>query len=89
MANADVFKDVAIDEDEDERSLQAGVDGMKGHIITKGVVSLEKLYDLQEQFQGPRNNKTHSSNTRHELINLGIEKDPKFVNLGTCCTQQE
>lgn len=25
----------------------------------------------------------------HEQINLGTEKDLKFVNLGTCCTPQE
>ena len=89
MANTDVFKDVAIDENEHECSLQVGSDGMKGHIIIKGVVSLEKIYDLQERFQGPRNSMTHSSTMRHELINLGTEKDSKYVNLGTCCTQQE
>lgn len=89
MANVDTFRDVAIDEDEHERSLQAGADIKKGHLIPKGVVSLEKLYGLQECFQGPRNNKTHNSTMMHKLINLGIEQDPKFVNLGTCCMQQE
>ena len=89
MANADIFKDAAIDVDEHDLSLQAGANDMKGHIITKDVVSLEKLYDLQDQFQGPRNNKTHISTMRHELINLGTKKVLKFVNLGTCCTQQE
>lgn len=48
MVNDDTFKDAAIDEDEHEQSLQAGVDIKKGHLIPKGVVSLEKLYDLQE-----------------------------------------
>ena len=25
----------------------------------------------------------------HELINLGIQQDPKFMNLGMCCMQEE
>lgn len=89
MANGDVFKDVAIDDDEHEHSLQAEAGNRKGHLITKGVVTLEHIFDLQEHFQGSRNNKTHSSTMMHELINLGIEQDMTFVNLGTCCTQQE
>lgn len=48
MANNEIFKDVAIDDDEYKRSLQAGGDDMKGHIITKGVVSLENIYDMEE-----------------------------------------
>jgi len=85
MANTNVFKDAVIDDDKHECSLQAEVGNMKCHIITKDVESLENLYDLQEWFQGQRNIKTHSSTMRHELINLGAEQDPKFVNLGTCC----
>ena len=61
IANIDVFKDAAIDDDEHERSLQAEAGNMKSHIITKGVASLEKLYEMQERLQAPRNNKTHSS----------------------------
>jgi len=87
MANTDVFKDAAIDEDEHEQSLQVGVDDKKGNLIPKGVVSLEKLYDLQNHFQGPRNNKIHSSTITHEQINLGTKQDPKFFNLGTSCIQ--
>lgn len=56
MANTDTFKDAAIDKYEHEQSSQAGEDIKKGHLIPKGVVSLENLYDLQECFQGPRNN---------------------------------
>ena len=89
MANVDVFKDASIHDDEHESSLQVKASSKKGHLITKTMATLEKLYDLQEHFQGPRNNKTHNSTMRHELINLGAEQDPKFVNLGTCCTQQE
>lgn len=50
MANVDVFKDAAIDEDEHEQSLQAGVDDKKGNLIPKGVVSLENIYDLKNRF---------------------------------------
>jgi len=55
----------------------------------KGVASLEKIYDLQEHFHGPRNKKTHSSTMMHNMINLGTEQDLKFINIGTCCIQQE
>ena len=66
MANVDVFKDAVIDEDEHEQSLQVVADDKKGNLIPKGVVSLEKLYELQNHFQGPRNNKTHSSTMMQE-----------------------
>eukprot|EP00253_Pinus_taeda_P020322 PITA_20322 len=81
MANTNVFKDAVIDDDEHERSLKVEASNRKGHLITKGVATLEKIYELQEHFQGPRNNKTHSSTMRHEPINLGTEHNPKFVNL--------
>ena len=47
MANVVVFKDVTIDEDKNEQSLQVADDDKKGNLIPKGVVSLENLYDLQ------------------------------------------
>jgi len=46
MANSDVFKDIGIDEDVHEQSLQVGANDKKGNLIPKGVVSLEKIYDL-------------------------------------------
>lgn len=70
MANFDVFKDVAVDNDKHKCSLQEKSCNRKGHFITKGVASLEKIYDLQEHFKGLRNSKTHSSTMMHELINL-------------------
>ena len=33
--------------------------------------------------------KTHSSSLQFELINLGTETNPKFVNLGKCCSPTE
>jgi len=89
MANTDIFKDVAIDEDMHEQSLEDTVGDSKGNLILKGVVSLEELYDLQSHFKGPRNTKTNSSTLMYEQINLGVNRDPKFVNLGMHCTSKE
>jgi len=50
IVNTNTFKDAAIDENEHERSLQARVDVKKGHLIPKGVASLENIYELQECF---------------------------------------
>jgi len=89
MVNTNVFKGTMIDEDEDEKALQDGASDKKGNLIPKGVVSLERVYDLQNNFQGPRNIKTHNSTMMHEQINLGTIQDPNFINLSTCCMQQE
>lgn len=86
MSNADTFKDAVIDEDKHEWPLQEEASSKKGHLIPKGVASLEKIHDLQECFQWPRNIKTHNSTMMHEIINLGTKQDPKFVNISTCCT---
>lgn len=83
MVNVDVFKDATIDKDEHEKALQDAAYKSKENIMLKGVVSLERLYDSQNRFQGPINVKTHSSTLPHEKINLGIEKDPKYVNICT------
>lgn len=89
IANAEIFKYVVLDDDEHDQSLQAEDSNKKCHLITKDVLSLYNLYDLQERFHKPRNNKTHSSTMTHALINLGIEKYLKFLNFSTCCTHQE
>lgn len=46
MANTDVFKDVAIDEDDHEKALKEVAHVNKENPMLKGMVSLEKLYDL-------------------------------------------
>ena len=33
--------------------------------------------------------KTHSSSLQFELINLGTEAEPRYVNLGKCCSPGE
>eukprot|EP00253_Pinus_taeda_P017659 PITA_17659 len=89
MANTDIFKDATIDEDEHKQSLQDVANVRKGNLIPKGVVLVVKLYDLHNSFQGLVNAKTHSSTLLHEHINLGTDKDLKFVNIGRYCTLQE
>jgi len=61
---------------------------MKGNTMPKGMVSLEKLYDLQNRFSGLTNTKTQSSKLAFEQVNLGTPEYPKYVNLGTCCSPQ-
>jgi len=63
---------------------------MKGKIMPKGVMSLEKLYDLQNWFRGLANTKTHSSKLSYEQFNFRTLEDLKYVNLGkSCCSPQE
>lgn len=87
--NVDALKDTTTNEDEHEKPLKAAVDGNKGNPISKGVASLNKLYDLQNLCQGPRNNRTHMSTTMNEQRNLGTNHDSKIVSLGTNCTTQQ
>ena len=59
------------------------------NFIPKGVRTLEKMFELNEKFRRPANMKTHRSTLQFELINLGTETAPKFVNLGKCCLLTE
>lgn len=47
MDDINAFKDAAADEDEHGQPLQDPADGKKGNLIPKCVVSLNRLYDLQ------------------------------------------
>ena len=47
------------------------------------------MFDLDNKFRKPTNVKTHSSSLQFELINLGTEVEPKYVNLGKCCSPSE
>ena len=55
----------------------------------KGVRTLEGMFDLNNKFRRPTNVKTHSSSMQFELVNLGLEVEPKYVNLGKCCSPGE
>ena len=59
------------------------------NFIPKGFRTLEKMSNLNEKFRRPPNVNTHSSSLQFELINLGTETAPKFVNLGKCCSPIE
>lgn len=50
MENVDVFKDVAINEDKHEKELWYETRANKENPMPKGMVSLDKLYDLQNHF---------------------------------------
>lgn len=89
MANADVFKNATIDKDEHDKVLQYEARASKENHTLKGVLSLEKLYDLQNHLRVLINVKTHSSIMLHKQMNLGTKNDLKFVNLDTHYMPQE
>ena len=60
-----------------------------GNFIPKGVRTLEQMFDLDNKFRKPMNVKTHSLSLKFELINLGIEAEPKYGNFGKCCSLGE
>ena len=47
------------------------------------------MFDLDNKLRKPANVKNHSSSLQFELINLGTEDEPKYVNLGKCCSPRE
>jgi hypothetical protein len=62
---------------------------VKENCVPKNVLTLEKLFDLQTKFRRHANPKTNSSTMMHFLVNLGTSEQPKYVNLGTCCSEAE
>ena len=83
LTNDEVFKGVIIDYEEHQAELKFD------NFIPKGVRNLKRMFDLNEKFRRPANVKTHNSSLQFELINLGIETKPKYVNLGKCCSPVE
>ena len=83
LTNDEAFKGAIIDDEEHQAELKFD------NFIPKGVRNLERVFDLNENFRKPANVKTHSSSLQFELINLGIEMKPKYVNLGKCCSPAE
>ena len=59
------------------------------NIILKSVINLEIFYDLQDKFKQMTNYKTQSSSLNYELVNLGIEQNPRFISLGVYCSDEE
>ena len=81
--NDETFKGAIIDDEEHQAELKFR------NFVLKGVRALEQMFDLDNKFRKPVNVKTHSSSLQFELINLGIEVEPKYVNLGKCCSPGE
>lgn len=50
MVNIEVFKGMNIEEEENERHLKEKENEHKGNPMHKGVVTLEKIFDLQNRF---------------------------------------
>ena len=78
LTNDETFKGAIIDDEEHQAELKFD------NFIPKGVRTLERMFDLNDKFRRPVNVKTHSSSLQFELINLGTEIEPKYVNLGKC-----
>ena len=83
LTNDKTFKAAIIDDEEHQAELKFD------NFIPKGVRTLERMFDLNEKFRRLVNVKTHSSSLQFELINLGTEIEPKYVNLGKCCSPSE
>ena len=47
------------------------------------------MFDLNNNFRRLANAKMHNSSMQFELVNLGSEAEPKYVNLGKCCSLGE
>ena len=50
---------------------------------------MEGMFDLNNKFRRPTTVKTHNSYMQFELVNLGSEVEPKYVNLGKCFSLEE
>ena len=83
LTNDENFKGAMIDEEEHQANLRSGI------FIPKGVITSEGMFNLNNKFRNPANFKMHSSSMQFELVNLGSEAEPKYVNLGKCCSPGE
>jgi hypothetical protein len=59
------------------------------NFVSKNILTLEKLFDLQSKFRRLANPKSNSSTMMQFLVNLGTYEQPKYVNMGTCCLEAE
>ena len=83
LMNDETFKGAIIDDEEHQAELKFD------NFIPKGVRTLERMFDLNDKFRRSVNVKTHSSSLQFELINLGTEIEPKYVNLGKSFSPSE
>ena len=71
-----MFKGSVIDDEQHDALLQASTSEEKpenSNGMPKNIIKLEKLFNLQDKFRRPTNNKTRSSSLLYEVVNLGIE----------------
>lgn len=76
---------------EPSQEINVEVIQLKGNKIPKGLVSLECLFDHHDVFSKKKDERipTIQDTGGYERVNNGTEKDPKYVNLGKCCTLAE
>lgn len=86
--NIDTYKNITIDEGKHEQSLKSAVEGKKGNPVLEGLGSINKLYDLQNFGQGPRNIRAHNPTAMNEQSNLGTNHKSKMASLGRKCAPQ-
>jgi ribonuclease HI len=89
LTSLDTFQNSVIDDEIHQQELQyyrEETDKIKTNCVPKNVLTLEKLFDLQSKFRRPTNLKTNNSMMMHFLVNLGTYEQPKYVNLGTYCS---
>jgi hypothetical protein len=84
------FKDVINDEEHEKAQKCINeTNNFKGNLVLKGVLTLERLFNLQSKFRLAINVKMNISTMMHTLINLGTPESPKFIDLGKCRTKLE
>ena len=88
LKNDETVKDYLINDEEHQANLQNG-EVTQGNFMPKGVRTLEGMFYLHKKFIKPSNVNTNSSSMQYELINLETEAEPKYVNMGSCCSPRE
>jgi len=57
--------------------------------ISKNVVRLEKIYDIQNTFEKEKTYKTNNSSMQFEVVNMGTSTTPQNINMGKNCSLNE
>ncbi|KAH9288747.1 hypothetical protein KI387_032864, partial [Taxus chinensis] len=68
---------------------QDGCIKLKGNKIPKGLVSLEDIFDKHDRYMKSKVSQRAQKFAETEKVNIGSLDDPKMVNIGKCCTQEE
>ena len=62
---------------------------MKGNWIPKGLVSLEHLFGRKDDRAMKRKINSDKSVEEHDRINIGNEKNPRWIYIGRTCSKEE